>query len=81
MQKQPSTKKATLRNQRKNRKSKKTGRPSKRGEDIEDVSLWMSNFNLAVSDLAWSPDNLHFVSCATDSTICIWNVNENCKFW
>lgn len=34
---------------------------------------------LAVSDLAWSPDNVHFVSCATDSTICIWNVNEYSK--
>lgn len=22
---------------------------------------------------------MHFVSCATDSTICIWNVNEHCK--
>jgi len=35
---------------------------------------------IAVSDLAWSPDNMHFVSCATDSSICIWNVNEYCKY-
>ena len=35
---------------------------------------------LAISDLAWSPDNLHFASCSTDSTISIWHVNEHCKF-
>ncbi len=22
---------------------------------------------------------MHFASCSTDSTICIWNVNEHCK--
>jgi WD40 repeat protein len=35
---------------------------------------------LAISDITWSPDSVHFVSCGTDSTICIWNVNEHCKF-
>jgi len=39
MQKQLSTKKVTLKNLRKNSKSKKTGRLSKLGEDTEDVSL------------------------------------------
>ena len=34
-------------------------------------------FVLAISDVAWSPDNLHFASCSTDSTICIWDVNEH----
>ena len=33
-----------------------------------------------ISDVAWSPDNLHFASCSTDSTICIWDVNEHGKF-
>ena len=33
-----------------------------------------------ISDVSWSPDNLHFASCSTDSTICIWDVNENGKF-
>jgi WD40 repeat protein len=30
-----------------------------------------------ISDVAWSPDSLHFASCSTDSTICIWDVNEH----
>jgi len=43
------------------------------------LSYYLINF-LAISDLAWSPDNLHFASCSTDSTISIWHVNEHCKF-
>ena len=38
-----------------------------------------SNFFAAISDVAWSPDSLHFASCSTDSTICIWDVNEHGK--
>lgn len=34
---------------------------------------------VAISDVAWSPDSLHFASCSTDSTICIWDVNEHGK--
>jgi WD40 repeat protein len=29
-----------------------------------------------VSDLAWSPDNIHLGTCGTDSTVIIWNINE-----
>ena len=29
-----------------------------------------------IYDLAWSPDNIHFASCATDSQIYIWSINE-----
>ena len=38
-----------------------------------------SVLTVAISDVAWSPDNLHFASCSTDSTICIWDVNEHGK--
>lgn len=40
----------------------------------------LGNPFVAISDVAWSPDNLHFASCSTDSTICIWDVNEHGKF-
>lgn len=30
-----------------------------------------------MTDLAWSPDNVHFASCGTDSQIFIWSINEN----
>ena len=33
-----------------------------------------------ISDVAWSPNNINFASCSTDSTICIWDINEHCKF-
>jgi WD40 repeat protein len=32
-----------------------------------------------VSDLAWSPDNIHLGTCGTDSTVIIWNINETSK--
>ena len=41
--------------------------------------LIMLVLTVAISDVAWSPDNLHFASCSTDSTICIWDVNEHGK--
>lgn len=34
-----------------------------------------------MSDLAWSPDNVHFATCGTDSMIIIWSINENCNYY
>lgn len=34
-----------------------------------------------VSDVAWSPNNINFASCSTDSTICIWDINEHGKYF
>ena len=34
-----------------------------------------------VSDLAWSPDNIHFASCGTDSLVIIWSINETGKIF
>lgn len=58
-------------------------------EDWKTLKTWKGHHNrskcaiqrhfVAISDLAWSPDNLHFASCSTDSTISIWHVNEHCK--
>ena len=45
--------------------------------DYFDLNLHILVNCLAISDVAWSPDNLHFASCSTDSTICIWDVNEH----
>lgn len=57
----------------------KIGKHLKLGKVImEEVSLKLIT-NLAISDVAWSPDNQHFASCSTDSFICIWNVNDHRK--
>jgi len=81
-----------FRMQRKRRKKRsrrlwRTGKLSKLGRDtIVAVSLkflmfYANNYCAAISDLAWSPDNMHFASCSTDSTISIWHINEHCKFF
>lgn len=47
----------------------------------DDLFIGITRFIvIAISDVAWSPDNLHFASCSTDSTICIWDVNEHGKY-
>jgi len=67
-------------------RSWRTGKLSKLGRDtIVAVSLpllmfYANYYCAAISDLAWSPDNMHFASCSTDSTINIWHINEHCKF-
>ena len=43
-------------------------------------NFYANYYCAAISDLAWSPDNMHFASCSTDSTINIWHINEHCKF-
>jgi WD40 repeat protein len=59
----------------------KTGKLKRLGMVIREVSLVpIPYFYIGVIDLAWCPDNLHFASCGTDTQICIWNINEHCKF-
>lgn len=53
-------------------KSAKIGRQKKYGEIIS-VSLALTP---AIIDLTWAPDSLHFVTCGTDSKICVLNINE-----
>jgi len=45
-------------------------------EDWKSLRTWRGH-RRTISDITWSPDSIHFVSCGTDSTICIWNVNEH----
>jgi WD40 repeat protein len=57
----------------------RTGKLLRLGKDII-IEVSQSPYKiLAISDVAWSPDNMHFASCSTDSTISIWHVNEHCK--
>lgn len=46
-------------------------------EDWRTLKSWKGHRGRTISDLSWSPDSMHFASCGTDSTICIWNVNEH----
>jgi WD40 repeat protein len=46
-------------------------------EDWKTLKTWKGHHSRTISDVAWSPDNMHFASCSTDSTISIWNVNEH----
>jgi WD40 repeat protein len=48
-------------------------------EDWKSLRTWRGH-RRTISDITWSPDSIHFVSCGTDSTICVWNVNEHCKY-
>ena len=55
-------------------KAKKTWKGHKHSKFF--VGIYLIHF-LAVTDIAWSPDNLHFASCGVDSFIHIWNINEH----
>lgn len=45
-------------------------------EEWRSLKTWRVH-RRTISDIAWSPDSMHFASCGTDSTIIIWNVNEH----
>ncbi len=63
--------------------SKEAIREAQEAQPIEDQSYeewrmkktWNGHIG-GVSDLAWSPDNIHFASCSTDSKVIIWSINE-----
>lgn len=59
--------------------NEKERKPADIMEDWKTLKTWKGHHSRTISDLAWSPDNLHFASCSTDSTISIWHVNEHCK--
>jgi WD40 repeat protein len=47
-------------------------------EEWRNKRTWIRHVG-GVSDLAWSPDSIHFASCGTDSQIIIWSINEGGK--
>jgi WD40 repeat protein len=49
-------------------------------EEWRMKKTWHGSRGGGVSDLAWSPDNIHFTTCGTDSQIIIWSINESCKY-